>query len=150
MSDEVLRFLRSGQLLSLHLGVPASAVRRLLGQPEDMSSAKRRPQLLKYGGLQLGIDRGFVSFIGLYFSKDSPLPTVLGPTETCSSQMHPHELTEILRKNSVGFEKYDSLTFDEQFCLRTEAGVRILFVRNCLESIETGTGEFPTGGISFP
>jgi hypothetical protein len=83
------RFLRTGELDFLHLGLKEQEVVARLGPPQDVSDFKRsRPRILKYSGLQLTFhgdanetDRTLI-LIGLHFADPrDQIPESVRPTD---------------------------------------------------------------------
>jgi hypothetical protein len=81
------QFLRTGDLGPVRFGITAEAVTAALGPPPD-ESVRKKPLILKYGGLQLTLaapgpgEARRVTHVGLYFRPPAePLPDPVRPTD---------------------------------------------------------------------
>lgn len=66
MSDQLLEFVRTGSLRSISVGAPIEQVVASLGLPPDRS-VSGKPEVWKYGALQLTVVDRAVRMIAVYF-----------------------------------------------------------------------------------
>ncbi|AFZ22680.1 hypothetical protein Cylst_0317 [Cylindrospermum stagnale PCC 7417] len=130
-------FLQSGKLGSVSCDISRDQVCQYLGECEDCTE-KAKPEIWKYGSLQLAFWKGILKFIGIYFEANKlPLPEAL-----CIQGYMPSEETKIddfkeyLLKEGLDFHQDPVLSFDNQTCLVVDIGVNIIFVNDKLYSIQ--------------
>lgn len=138
MSATIKDFLQTARLGFIALDISRDEVSRILGEPEARMEHRRKPELWKYGNLQIAFVDGSVSLIALYFTEDKiVLPEALSIHGYIpNSNTRINDFKEYLLSENLKLETYPVLTFDEQLCLRSESGVHILFTRNRLASMQ--------------
>lgn len=143
-------FLKTGRLGPLDLGVTKEAVRRILGEPDDVS-VKKNPEIWKYGALQLvyyrspHTDEPVFSTINLFFHHPaSSIPARLGlmgwqPTSETG--------IEAFRDYITGYDPqvYDQAPSLPDITLSLDSGVRLSFSEGRLYGIHSQSKKEPEG-----
>lgn len=140
-------FLRTGQFGPVTFGMHQDQVINILGQPDDTSippRRKRRPDILKYGTMELHFDdqadyKLFLIFADHleHFSGGNRLE--LDPWVLRGHLSRP-EVEDALRQAEISFSEFTPLSTDLEG-IRTEAGVELTFVLDPAEN-ELGGGFF--------
>jgi hypothetical protein len=138
--DALATFLTCGRLGALTSGMTKPDVRRLLGEPRDVS-VQKNPETWKYGPLQLGFhkDRGeteaSLRFLGLYFHDAGPLPDRLAWAGWFpSSATTPADFQEFLARQ--GLEAQAKVEGEANDYVIMTSGVRVTFADGQLDSIQ--------------
>ena len=134
------QFLREGALGPIYLGMAEAEAVAFLGPPQD-SSVGRRPQILKYGGLQLsfmgaaGAADRVLAHVGLYFGPhDEPIPAAAAPTDFKGGPATTlSEVREFLGR--VGLMESAAVEGEDAEHLILPSGARITFDGQRLHSI---------------
>jgi hypothetical protein len=130
----MINFLESGSFSVLRIGDQRDDARRLLGVPDDTAT---KDLLWRYGSVQFGFSGdGRVSLIAIYFTGAS----TIFPKAVSMSGWIPTSATtleEFLFATACVEMKADpALSFDEQICVRSPAGVGAYFVNGVLKSVQ--------------
>jgi hypothetical protein len=137
MSSTYREFLKTGRLGELTIGSPKSQVLKILGEPEDRTNARQKPQIWKYGNLQIAFLKDSVVLIGIYFSEyETSLPESLRIEEDIPSyKTHLNEFKQYLLREGISFEQNAELIADNQVCILLESGIQIFFTEDMLVKI---------------
>jgi hypothetical protein len=139
-------FLFTGNLGPIHLGMSKDQASRILGEPDDRSIQKK-PEIWKYGRLQLAFRRekgspsSSLAFIALYFNRSNdalpPALAILGwwPSENTTLE----EFTAII--NSSQQTPNNLVAKEENDRLILKVGIEISFEEGKLYSIQYAHSE---------
>jgi hypothetical protein len=147
------QFATTGRLGALQIGMLESEVRRLLGDPDDVSLT--RPQIWKYGQLEvtftsdpvedaatLAHERAVDLMVVKVSQTDYELPHQLGVTADLTSTSTFAEVAVALSERQAVLETIPSLTFGDQMAAHVrQSGVTFTFGRDRLESISLSRDE---------
>ena len=129
----LLEFFRTGTLVPLAIGMSRQEVESYLGEPDDVS-VSRKPQIWKYGPLQLTFDNTrqyALSGIGLYTSDlDESLPAALcdlAADPILSRQTSVQAVKSHLEPHGIELFPAEHSTHADGVGMRTGAGVEIIF-----------------------
>lgn len=131
--NSLIRFIETGTLGEISIGMERGALERLLGKPQDISISKK-PTIIKYGSLQLSFPsnnpKEKMDSIHIYFDEAMEMPEQL--------QLEgwlPKKSTSL--KDFVGETEFFNIRFIEdkkhtlknlQIGLKSEADVTIIFI----------------------
>ncbi|HET7112186.1 MAG TPA: hypothetical protein VFI57_01025 [Pyrinomonadaceae bacterium] len=135
------RFLATGNLGDVHIGLSKSEVRRILGEPQDYSPRRKKHEIWKYGSLQIAFTEDVVNFLGLYFDEGVlVLPEqLIGEARVVIENTSLQAVEELLIGKGLHFAVDEELTFDDQRrLLIEESGASIMFSDAHLVSIQLG------------
>jgi hypothetical protein len=134
-------FLASGQLGPIRPGASPAEIKKLLGEPCDVS-VSRNPRVCKYGGLQLGFHReagqtdATLTWLGVYFQgTDLGLPAQLDLKGWWpSSETTWTEFEEYLRRISL-LDQATALASNGEY-IELPSGVRVVSHEHKIHSIQ--------------
>lgn len=133
------RFLATGNLGDLRLGLPQSEVRRILGEPRDYSERRNTREIWKYDSLQIAFADDLISFLGLY-CEDGVLvlpERLIGEVRVVIEDTSVQAIETLLVSKGFRFSIAKEFTFDDQRGLRMEdSGVCIMFAEDHLNSFQ--------------
>lgn len=131
----ILDFLKNGKLGPVSLGDTKDKVEAILGKPDD-TSISRKPQVLKYGCIQLSfywdkeLKASSLNSIHLYFDNKN----IVFPASLCmegwipNNQIKHYDFLERCKESEISIEKYEQLTFaNSQTSYKSIANVIIVF-----------------------
>jgi hypothetical protein len=141
------QFALTGRLGALQLGMLQSEVRKLLGDPDDVSLT--RQQIWKYGQLEitftlnlvrdsatLNRERAVEMIIVEFWQTNHELPSRLGVTADLTNESAFVHVATALSERQAVLETIPSLTFDNQVAVRVQqSGVTFTFAPDRLHSI---------------
>lgn len=143
-------FLKTGRLGPLDLGITKEAVRRILGEPDDVS-VKKNPEIWKYGALQLVFyqsphaDEPGLSTINLFFHGPAmSIPVRLGLT---GWQPTSETGIEAFRDYITGYdpEVYNQVPSIQDIIVSLDSGVRVTLNEGRLYGIHSPSKNGPEG-----
>jgi hypothetical protein len=143
-------FLKTGRLGPLDLGTTKETVRRILGEPDDIS-VKKNPEIWKYGALQLVFyqsphaDEPGLSAINLYFHDPaSSIPDRLGLT---GWQPTSEAGIEAFRDYITGYdpEVYNQAPSLQDIIVSLDSRLRVTFNEGRLYGIHSPSKKEPEG-----
>jgi len=134
-------FLATGHLGEIVTGMSKEDVRRVLGDPLDVS-VKKNPEIWKYGALQLTFyrdsqeDHSSLVLIGLHFAQDNHrLPAPVTLTDWSSkAEMGPEDFRKRLLE--VGIPVHSDVSSSDAEHLVLSSAVRVTFSEGRLHSIQ--------------
>lgn len=131
-------FLRTGNLGPIGLGTKKSVVHEYLGEPNEKTVKGVRPEIWKYGDLQLAFVQGEVSFIGLYPTESElTLPEALHIEDRMiTGSIRIDQFLSYLQSQGIPSRIDEMLTFDDQQCLVLDSGISVLFGNSTLDSLQ--------------
>ena len=127
----IVKFLEEGRLGPISVGSSAEEVRKCFGEPQGEHEEKGRLRALNYYNVQVWFNEGKpeqeVSLVGVYWRDYVSVAAVALESYHEVAQMTLAEFRQYLHRRGVEHATYAPLTFGEQHCLATPAGVYVLF-----------------------
>ncbi|HEY4262997.1 MAG TPA: hypothetical protein VGM98_22745 [Schlesneria sp.] len=131
--DSLIEFLRSGTLCNMRLGMSTAELRQQFGGPDDIAI---NGQIWLYGSqgsvnIQIQLADNAVHGIGIYFWGNTDLNAI--PTGLVSGDWRIdgrttiEEFIALMDAEALDWTILETLTFDEQTCIRLQSGVHCLW-----------------------
>lgn len=139
MNELLKRFLASGCLGKIALGLSSKQVEAIIRPPEDkISKASRRRVVWELDGWTLSFFKGKLDIIALYWKNGGPsLPIEILPNKEGSFEFLKHQdFVNFLLENQIKYEVDKSQSTECLTCLRMKSGVKVYFESQELYSIE--------------
>jgi len=136
----LVAFLKTGALPQLEMKATKNYVRSKLGDPDDVS-IKKKPEIWKYGSVQLSFWAGVLAGVSIYFDSERSFPECLQVESLFEEKLAYEEFETYARSNGVMLTAEQSTTFqkapeelDRTPCLAlgqagfwSQAGVQVIF-----------------------
>jgi len=136
---KIKQFLTTGVLGPLSIGQARDAAVANLGNADATTVADEHFQIetLKFGSLEVAISSGVIRLIAVYFcDADVQVPPTVAFDDFFKRSTTQADVELWLEKQGVQVSVLDELTFGNQVCLVSTAGVHLLFVDNVLDSLQ--------------
>ena len=134
------KFLLTGNLGGIYIGMPVKSARLLLGSREDKGCNLTRGWSLEaYAdkALQVSYYQEVVGLIGLYFDPKNAEPPTLPPNLNCTVPFHGlttiNEVKNYLNENNIPWEMNTLL--EGTVCIKIGAGISVYFEEGLLSSL---------------